>query len=234
MNFINQEGSKLRFCLSAMLSAVLAAVALNGCSNGKPAASGQKTRIVCFGDSLTSCGGRGGRYSDWLVQTLPDCEIINRGIGGDTLGGGRKRFTKDVMNLQPDILVFELGANDYWRRKRSLDDLKVDYEYMIKKAHDAGIKIVIAGCFGADYDKTRKIDTSRAGLPLKDYASGIAAMEYEFADRYGCIYIPVMQVDIKPNGTAPYWSENRHPNKKGNELVAKRIKTAIDQARNRK
>lgn len=224
----------MRFYFSAMLSAILAAVTISGCISNTSCTSDKKTRIVCFGDSLTSCGGPGGRYSDWLVQMFPDCEIINRGIGGDTLGGGRKRFARDVMELRPDILVFELGANDYWGRKRSLGDLKTDYEYMIKTAHDAGMKIVIAGCFGADYDPSRKIDTSRNGLPLKDYSSGIAAMEYEFADRYGCVYIPVMQADIKPNGTAPYWSENRHPNKKGNELVAKRIKNAIDQIRNRK
>jgi lysophospholipase L1-like esterase len=189
-------------------------------------------RIVCFGDSLTACGGPGGRYSDWLEKMLPDCEIINRGISGDTLGGGRKRFAKDVMELHPDILVFELGANDYWGRKRSLDDLKKDYEYMIKTAHDAGIKIVIAGCFGSDYDPGRKIDTAQAGLPLEDYACGIAAIEWEFVRRYRCGYIPVMQVYIKPNGIMPYWDDNNHPNPKGNELVAKRIKVTIDQVRN--
>ncbi|MFA6715113.1 MAG: GDSL-type esterase/lipase family protein [Victivallaceae bacterium] len=223
----------MRFWFSIVSAAVLAVAVMNGCNSGKISNSGEKMRIVCFGDSLTACGGPGGRYSDWLVQMLPDCEIINRGIGGDTLGGGRKRFAKDVMELCPDILVFELGANDYWRRKRSLDDLKKDYEYMIKTAHDAGIKIVIAGCFGADYDPKRKIDTARSGLPLEDYACGIAAMEFEFARRYGCVYIPVMQVDIEPNGIAPYWSDNNHPNKKGNELVAKRIKAAIDKVRNK-
>ncbi|MDD5729074.1 MAG: SGNH/GDSL hydrolase family protein [Victivallales bacterium] len=220
----------MRFYFSTVLAALLAALP-TGCCSGKAAGSERKTRIVCFGDSLTACGGPGGRYSDWLAQMLPDCEIINRGIGGDTLGGGRKRFAEDVLTLHPDILVFELGANDYWGRKRSLDALKKDYEYMIKTARDAGIKIVIAGCFGADYDPSRKIDTARAGLPLEDYACGIAAMEFEFAARYGCIYIPVMQADIKPNGIAPYWSEDRHPNKKGNELVAKRIKTAIEQVK---
>ena len=216
-----------------MLALASLVMSISGCNSSKPETGG-KIRIVCFGDSLTACGGKGGRYSDWLAQMLPDCEVINRGIGGDTLGGGRKRFAKDVMELHPDILVFELGANDYWRRKRSLDDLKKDYEYMIKTAHDAGIKIVIAGCFGADYNASRKIDTAKAGLPLEDYACGIAAMEFEFADRYGCVYIPVMQVDIKPNGIGPYWSEDRHPNKKGNELVAKRIKAAIDKVKNRK
>jgi hypothetical protein len=69
---------------------------------------------------------------------------------------------------------------------------------------------------------------------LEDYACGIATMEFELVARYGCIYIPVMQADIKPNGTLPYWSENRHPNKKGNELVAKRIRKAIYEARKSK
>ncbi|MDD5697524.1 MAG: SGNH/GDSL hydrolase family protein [Victivallaceae bacterium] len=223
----------VRGYLLSALAALLTAGAAAGCHGGKTGNSGDKMRIVCFGDSLTACGGPGGRYSDWLARLLPDCELINRGIGGDTLGGGRKRFAKDVLELYPDILVFELGANDYWSRKRTLNGLKTDYEYMIRTAHDAGIKIVIAGCFGADHDPARQIDPARAGLAWEDYAAGIAAMEFEFAERYGCVYIPVMQADIKPNGTAPYWSEDRHPNKKGNELVAKRIKKAIDQLRNR-
>ena len=35
-------------------------------------------RVICFGDSLTSCGGEGGRYSDILQDRFPGHEILNK------------------------------------------------------------------------------------------------------------------------------------------------------------
>ena len=48
----------------------------------------EEKKIVCFGDSLTSCGGKNGRYSDMLQKSLPSYIFINSGKGGDTIGGG--------------------------------------------------------------------------------------------------------------------------------------------------
>ncbi|MBR2440315.1 MAG: hypothetical protein IKB25_08985 [Lentisphaeria bacterium] len=42
----------------------------------------EEKRIVCFGDSLTSCGGKNGRYSDMLQKSLPGDKFINSGKGG--------------------------------------------------------------------------------------------------------------------------------------------------------
>ena len=48
-------------------------------------------RIVCFGDSLTSCGGKGGRYSDMLQKSLPEYKCINSGKGGDSRSSLKRR-----------------------------------------------------------------------------------------------------------------------------------------------
>ena len=62
--------------------------------------SRQKSQtIVCIGDSLTACGLPGGSYTDHLSKWLKKHTVINKGIGGDTLAGGRKRFEKDVLQL---------------------------------------------------------------------------------------------------------------------------------------
>ena len=37
----------------------------------------EEKKIVCFGDSLTSCGGKNGRYSDMLQKSLPSYIFIN-------------------------------------------------------------------------------------------------------------------------------------------------------------
>ena len=57
----------------------------------------EEKRIVCFGDSLTSCGGKGGKYSDMLQKSLPAYKFINSGKGGDTIGGGLARLEEAVL-----------------------------------------------------------------------------------------------------------------------------------------
>jgi lysophospholipase L1-like esterase len=55
-------------------------------------------------------------------------------------------------------------------------------------------------------------------------------LEKEICDKHGCFWVPNMQVDIKPNGLKPYWGDDFHPNKAGNELIAKRIEVVLKQA----
>jgi acyl-CoA thioesterase-1 len=176
---------------------------------------------VCFGDSLTTCGGPGGRYSDFLAAWLPGAEIINRGIAGDTLAGGRARFDADVLSHAPGVVVIQLGANDYWAASRPLPDLRADLECMVRACRERGAQVVIASCFG-ESDGSIREEGAQADRRAR-YAGGIARFEREIADQYGAFYVPNMQVDIKPNGGDRYWCDRNHPNKRGNELVARRI-----------
>ena len=62
------------------------------------------TRIVLFGDS---------RIAQW--QSFPKAgsfEVVGRGIEGETSQQLRARFDADVIDLQPDIVVLQLGIND--------------------------------------------------------------------------------------------------------------------------
>lgn len=205
-------------------AALFAAFVLpGGCRKQRPSRT-----IVCFGDSLTVCGEPDGRYSDWLAKWLPNDVIINKGINRDTLAGGRARFEQDVLALKPDIVIIELGANDFWQMKRDISQLKADLEDMVARAKQAGIKVVIASCFGRrDYlaEETVEFEPFRYG-----FADRIWQMEEEICKKYGCFYVPNMHVDIKPNGKEPYWADKLHPNKKGNKFVAKRILAELKKA----
>jgi len=189
----------------------------------------EPVRIVCIGDSLTSCGGQGGLYTDWLAAWLPECEIINKGIGGETLGQGRARYQRDVMALNPDVVVIALGANDFWRARQPVDDLASELEYMVGTARHAGIQVVVASCFGdvaAGDSSPEFVDKLR-----HRYGTGIAVFERQICERYNCFYVPNMQVDIKPVKEHPeYWGDDRHPNKAGNEKVARRILVELKKA----
>lgn len=186
-------------------------------------------RVVCIGDSLTSCGGPGGRYTDWLAEWMPEAEIVNKGIGGNTLKQGRARYQRDVMDLAPDIVVIELGACDYWQTIRPIDELASELEYMVSTARQAGINVVLASCFGGveQGDPSPECVDERRFI----YSREIDRFERELTDRYGCFYVPNMQVDIKPAKDFPLcWGDNRHPNKAGNEYVARRIHAALKKA----
>ena len=211
------KGMKTRVVIVLCMTAVL----VGGC-NGKP------RTIVCLGDSLTVCGGEGGRYSDWLSKFLPEHTFVNKGVSGDTLAGGRARFQADVLDLQPDVVIIELGANDFWQEKRTIEGLRADLADMVKRAKAEGIEVVIISCFGGrDYQKEEEVEFGRSRY---EFAEAIGQMEYEISQMYDCRYVPDMQADIKPNWTMPYWDDKLHPSDLGNELVAKRILPELKKA----
>ena len=185
-------------------------------------------KIICFGDSLTSCGGKGGRYSDMLQRSLPDCKLINSGKGGDTIGGALARLDDAVLKHKGEILILGIGANDYWGRKRSLRDLKKDYEQILSRCAAAGMKIVIISCFGNEtLPAGTAIDFDKPGIPLLHYAVGIAQFEKELARKYHAEYVPDMQCGILPKGRKDLWSDSNHPNAAGNRIVADTILPAL-------
>lgn len=190
---------------------------------------GAKPKIICFGDSLTACGGKNGRYSDMMQQSLPDYEIINSGKSGDTIGGALARLDDAVLRHKGNFLIIGIGANDYWRRQRPLRDLKRDFEEIISRCHSAGMKIVIISCFGNEkLPKNTVIDINKAGIPLDHYAVGIADFEKEIAKKYHAGYVPDMQCGILPKGRKDLWSDKNHPNAAGNRIVADTVLQALN------
>ncbi|MDD4101154.1 MAG: GDSL-type esterase/lipase family protein [Kiritimatiellae bacterium] len=210
---------KLTFSVLTVIGvAVAVAIVVWGLKDRRPT-------LVCFGDSLTSCGGEGGHYSHWLARSLPYARVIDAGIGGDTLDGGLNRFERDVLAHNPALLVIALGANDFWRNMRGVDEMGNDLESMVRTARGRGIQVVIASCFGDRQfweEVCVEFEPYRFGL-----AAEIAQMEAALCDKYECIYVPNMQIDIKPNRLPPFWDETDHPNRAGNEQVALRLLPAV-------
>jgi len=64
----------------------------------------EKKRIILFGDS---------RISMWKnLPDIPQIQLINRGIGGETTAQALLRLEKDVISLSPDAVVIQIGIND--------------------------------------------------------------------------------------------------------------------------
>jgi len=184
--------------------------------------------LVCLGDSLTSCGGPAGHYSDWLAKFMPYVKVIDAGIGGDTLDGGRARYERDVLKHKPDVVLIALGANDFWRQARTVDEMGADLEAMVREARARNVRVVVASCFGdRQFWEELCVEFEFGRYEL---ASQIARMERGVCDAHGCLYVPNMQIDVKPNRLPPFWDETDHPNRAGNEQVALRLLPALRQA----
>lgn len=68
-------------------------------------------KVVCFGDSLTE-GTYGGSYFDALRRLHPDLDLINAGVGGDTVLNLAARLDADVLAHRPDGVFVMVGGND--------------------------------------------------------------------------------------------------------------------------
>ncbi|MFN3651436.1 MAG: SGNH/GDSL hydrolase family protein [Armatimonadota bacterium] len=132
-----------------------------------PAAAAQEIdlkkvdRIVTLGDSITQGGARPGGYV-WLIdhylQVLypqRKIEIVNAGISGHKSNDMLARFQKDVLDRKPDVVTISVGINDVWHgftpehpagygpRRIPLADYERNVEEMIRRAKDAGAKVVL-------------------------------------------------------------------------------------------
>jgi len=212
-------------------SFIVACMAVGLCLAAGVIAWGLKDRrpvLVCLGDSLTSCGGVGGHYSDWLAKKMPYVKVVDAGIGGDTLEGARARFEHDVLRHSPNVVLIALGANDFWLRTRSVDELRKDLESMVRGARDKQCQVVVASCFGDRHfweEPSVEFESYRF-----EFAWEIAQMEAAVCQQYGCLYVPNLQIDVKPNRLPPYWDETDHPNREGNEQVALRLMPTLHRA----
>ena len=61
--------------------------------------------VVFVGDSLT------GGWKN-LAKDFPKLKVANRGVGGDVSRGVLFRFKEDVLDLEPQAVVIEIGNND--------------------------------------------------------------------------------------------------------------------------
>jgi acyl-CoA synthetase (AMP-forming)/AMP-acid ligase II/lysophospholipase L1-like esterase len=181
-------------------------------------------RVICFGDSLTSCGGQDGRYSDVLQSRFPDHEIINKGVGGETFVDAKARLREDVLDLKPDVVVVEFGANDWWKDERPYTAWAQDLEEVVLACQGVGAKVVVMGVFwhyrNGDGELVEKV------YGIDERAVAFRQLEKAVAEKLGCEYVPNHQLEIIGNRCC--WRDRNHPNENGNRSVATLLEPALE------
>jgi lysophospholipase L1-like esterase len=89
---------------------------------------GPRQKLLFIGDSITDCGRRAEPHAPYgngyvhlarafLLARYPalGLEIVNRGIGGNTVRDLAARWEQDVIGERPDWLSVKIGINDVWR-----------------------------------------------------------------------------------------------------------------------
>jgi acyl-CoA synthetase (AMP-forming)/AMP-acid ligase II/lysophospholipase L1-like esterase len=180
-------------------------------------------RIICFGDSLTSCGGENGRYSDILQDRFPGHEFINFGIGGETFVDARVRLQADVLAHAPDVVVIAFGANDWWQDERPVAQWGDDLDYLILQIKTIGAQVVVLGVFGDYFDENDRVAPKSYGSDARSIQ--FQALEAAVAAKHECGYVANMQERIV--GRRCCWTDRNHPNEYGNRHVADTIEPIL-------
>lgn len=165
------------------------------------------TNIVALGDSITY--GYGVPEDQTWPALLSDAlgvEFINAGRSGDTTASGLQRLERDVLDLDPRLVIVELGGNDFLNkvpREQTIQNL----DRIVARCIDAGAMVILVhiqlGYFGDKYF---------------DEFEGIA-------ERHGAFLVPDVMDDIF--GHPSMMVDQIHPNAEGQRLIAARIGEAV-------
>jgi acyl-CoA thioesterase-1 len=103
--------------MKRFLFLLLVAVILVACDEQKHAAIPPGSTVLVLGDSV-SYGTGAGKDEDYptLLAGKTGWNIINAGVPGDTTEGGLKRLPRLLQEHSPQLLLVELGGNDFLRR----------------------------------------------------------------------------------------------------------------------
>jgi lysophospholipase L1-like esterase len=81
-----------------------------------------QVKVVAIGSSTTAGEGGIAPYPQRLLAGLrirfPNVaiEVINRGVGGEEARLELKRFDHDVFDLNPDLVIWQVGTNSVWQQ----------------------------------------------------------------------------------------------------------------------
>ncbi|HEY2847239.1 MAG TPA: arylesterase [Pyrinomonadaceae bacterium] len=215
-----------------LISATLAASFAIGCATSKqssnragfnkplatPPATGDKAKVICFGDSLTAGFGLAEKesYPYLLQQQLKadgyDYDVVNAGVSGDTSTGGLERADWVLGQDNAKVVIVELGANDMLRGL-SPAKMKQNIDKIITKAQAKGLKVLLCGMLapptmGADYQR--------------DFTTAFP----DLASEHKVAYLPFLLDNIALNKDLNQ-ADGIHPNAAGEKIMTDNVYKAL-------
>ncbi|AUT03588.1 G-D-S-L family lipolytic protein [Nostoc sp. CENA543] len=146
--------------------------------------------IIFLGDSLTDEG-------EWL-ELFNNPQIINRGIGGDTIEGVLNRIDK-VLDSKPAKIFLMIGINDLAFQHKSLTEVLNLYKVLLTKIQVVSpqTKVIIQSLLPVNNDKSFLYDNAlimKFNSQLKELAKEFS---HEYIDIFSCLSDNKNQLDQK-------------------------------------
>lgn len=115
---------------------------------GAPLRAEAPFTIMVFGDSLSAAYGM-DRESGWVALLRErvagrGVSVINRSVSGETTAGGLQRLPDALAEVDADLVVIELGAND-GLRGQDPEIIRDNLARMIDAAHSRDAAVLLLG-----------------------------------------------------------------------------------------
>ena len=102
----------------------------------------EKARIILLGDS---------RIAQWNpLPSLPNCQLLNRGVSSETTAQTILRLDRDIIQLKPSIVVLQIGINDLKTigvfpkcKNEIINSCKKNFNIIVDRMADHNIHVVI-------------------------------------------------------------------------------------------
>lgn len=132
----------------SVLLCIVFAILISACSeNAKYAAIPKDATVLILGDSLSyGTGAKEGEDYPTLLAKSTGWQIVNKGIPGDTSAGGLERLSDLLTEYQPQLLIVELGGNDFLQQ-------------LPKSQTEANLKAILS------LAKTQNVNTILVAIP---------------------------------------------------------------------
>ena len=194
-----------------------------------------KSKFVFIGDSITDCGrggepeGIGSGYvrlvRDYLRAKDPGHapEVINRGVSGNKVTNLRDRWSKDVIELSPNVLSIMIGINDVWHGLNSggsgvdIDTYRRTYAQLISQVKEKHSACEIVLCEPTVISPPAH---AKGNESLKPYVAAVRELAVELK----LLLVPLHDVFLdaaKARQDIDWATDGVHPTSSGHMLIAR-------------
>lgn len=184
--------------------------------------------IVCHGHSVpagyfaTPFVDTMNAYPQLLMRLIKErfpfacVNVIVTAIGGENSVSGAKRFEKEVLRHEPDLITIDYALND---REIGLEQAKNAWESMIEAALARKKKVIL---MTPTWDNSYYLKNESWDL-LKAHAEQIRALSKAYHVGLADVFSAWEKRIEEPSDLAAYLSHVNHPTKKGHEIAAEEI-----------
>jgi len=236
--------------LLVLVAAVLAA-AVGFAGGASPGAH----RVVAFGDSTTAPREVEGKalpvYADLLAAEAKPwgVQFINAGIAGNTTADARKRFRRDVLDPEPELVILQFGINDaavdVWRKpparepRVSLKDYAANLSYFVSELRGLGARVMLmtpnplrwTNRLRALYGQPPYAAENPNGLNvrLKTYARAAGDVARQCGAELVDVYAAFEAYGAEPGRAVDdLLLDGMHPNREGHQLIADLLRQQLE------